>query len=80
MFRGKTRREHKQEGSGDLKGNRRARPFDGIVPRDFGPKPWKACEPPGGEIPDGQNPAGPADNSTVGYSDARRQEPPTSSE
>ena len=72
--------EHKRHRNGDLKGRRIARPFEGIVPREFGPKPWEPGEPPGGEIRDGQNPPGPATNSPSGDSGAQSQESSASSE
>jgi hypothetical protein len=72
--------EHKRHGNGDLKGRRIACPFEGIVPREFGPKPWEPGEPPGGEISDGQNPPGPATNSPSRDSGAQSQESSTSSE
>ena len=72
--------EHKRHRNGDLKGRRIGRPFEGIVPREFGPKPWEPGEPPGGGIRDGQNPPGPATNSPSRDSGAQSQESSTSSE
>ncbi len=76
----KTQWEDKLLRDVDFKGKRRARPFAGTVPREFGPKLWPPGVPPGGEVCDGQNPPAPGTNSASGDASAQSQESSNSSE